>query len=108
MPIIMKSLTILSETQEQKNKFMPKEIAIKTKGETYYKCTHCGDEIFWNTHKKFIYPIRELDASNGASCKCKKIWVDGCEDFTPLDMKLSNGVNVRVGGKEEDRKVITK
>ena len=25
---------------------MPKEIANKTKGETYYKCTHCGDEIF--------------------------------------------------------------
>ena len=31
---------------------MPKEIANKTKEETYYKCTHCGDEIFWNTHKK--------------------------------------------------------
>jgi len=100
---------------------MPKEIANKIKevypvgsrsdsfGETYpirepttsngasYKClpvqildykiclgTHCGDEIFWNTHKKFTY------------CKCKKIWVDGCEDY------------VRIGGKEEDRKVITK
>ena len=87
---------------------MPKEIANKTKGvypvgsqsdsfgETYpirvlvasngasYKCTHCGDEIFWNTHKKLVY------------CKCKKIWVDGCEDY------------VRVGGKEEDRKVIHK
>jgi len=63
---------------------MPKEIANKTKEETYYKCTHCGDEIFWNTHKEFIY------------CKCKKIWVDGCDDY------------VRVGGKEEDRKVIHK
>jgi len=50
-------------------KFMPKEIAIKTKEETYYKCTHCGDEIFWNTHRKLTY------------CKCKKIWVDGCEDY---------------------------
>ena len=89
-------------------KFMSKEIANKTKevypvgsrsdsfGETYpirelvayngasYKCTHCGDEIFWNTHKKFTY------------CKCKKIWVDSCEDY------------IRIGGREEDRKVITK
>ena len=48
---------------------MPKEIANKTKEETYYKCTHCGDEIFWNTHKKFTY------------CKCKKIWIDSCEDW---------------------------
>jgi len=63
---------------------MQKEIANKTKEESYYKCTHCGDEIFWNTHKKFTY------------CKCKKMWVDGCEDY------------VRIGGKEEDRKVITK
>ncbi|MFH1233040.1 MAG: hypothetical protein V1649_00085 [Patescibacteria group bacterium] len=75
---------------------MPKEIANKTKEETYpirelatsngasYKCAHCGDKIFWNTHKKFTY------------CKCKKIWVDGCEDY------------VRVGGNEGDYKVITK
>ncbi len=63
---------------------MPKEIANKTKGETYYKCAHCGDEIFWNTHKRLTY------------CKCKKIWVDSCEDY------------IRIGGKEEDRKVITK
>ena len=63
---------------------MPKEIANKTKEETYYKCAHCGDEIFWNTHKKFTY------------CKCKKIWVDSCEDY------------IRIGGKEEDRKVIHK
>ena len=33
---------------------MPKEIANKTKEETYYKCTHCGDEIFWNTHKNSL------------------------------------------------------
>ena len=63
---------------------MEKEIANKTKGETYYKCTHCGGEIFWNTHKKLIY------------CTCKKIWVDGCEDY------------VRVGGNEGDYKVIKK
>ena len=55
---------------------MPEEIADKAKGETYYKCTHCGDEIFWNTHKKLTY------------CKCKKIWVDGCEYY------------VRIGGNE--------
>ena len=100
---------------------MPKEIVNKTKKETYpireliasngagYKClpvqvlqfkicsgTHCGDEIFWNTHKKFIYPVRGATLSNGASCTCKKIWVDGCEDY------------IRIGGKEEDRKVIKK
>ena len=63
---------------------MPKEIANKTKGETYYKCTHCGDEIFWNTHKKLTH------------CNCKRISVDGCEDY------------VRVGGNEGDYKVIRK
>ena len=63
---------------------MPKEIANKTKEETYYKCTHCGDEIFWNTHKKLTH------------CNCKKISVDGCEDY------------VRVGGNEGDYKVIHK
>ena len=60
------------------------EIATKTKKEIHYRCKKCGDEIYWNTHKKFTY------------CKCKKIWVDGCEDY------------IRIGGKEEDRKVITK
>ena len=75
---------------------MSKEIANKTKGEihphtkgifgvgAYYKCTHCGDEIFWNTHKKFTY------------CKCKKIWVDGCEDY------------VRIGGDKKDYEEISK
>ena len=63
---------------------MPKEIANKTKEETYYKCTHCGDEIFWNTHKKLTH------------CNCKRISVDGCEDY------------VRVGGNEGDYKVIHK
>jgi len=63
---------------------MPKEIANKTKEETYYKCTHCGDEIFWNTHKRLTH------------CNCKKISVDGCEDY------------VRVGGNEGDYKVIHK
>lgn len=37
---------------------MPKEIANKT--------------------KENIHPIREPAVSNGASCKCKKIWIDGC------------------------------
>jgi hypothetical protein len=62
---------------------MPKEIATKTK-ELYYKCTHCGDEIFWNTHKKMMH------------CKCKAIYVDGCEDY------------IRVGGNKDDYKVIHK
>ena len=63
---------------------MPKEIAHKTKKETYYKCTHCGDEIFWNTHKKLTY------------CKCKKIWVDGCENY------------IRIGGDKTDYEKISK
>ena len=57
---------------------------VKTKKETYYKCTHCGDEIYWNTHKKLI------------ECKCKKIYVDGCEYY------------VRIGGDKGDFKVIQK
>ena len=63
---------------------MPKEIANKTKKEIHYRCRKCGDEIYWNTHKKMIM------------CKCGALGVDGCEDY------------VRVGGKEEDRKVIKK
>ena len=70
------------------------EIATKNSNGPYYKCTAClpavalakegEDEIFWNTHKKLI------------ECKCKKMWVDGCEDY------------VRVGGSEGDYKVIHK
>ncbi len=63
---------------------MIKKIATKPKKETYYKCTHCKDEIFWNTHKRLI------------TCKCKAIYVDGCEDY------------VRVGGSVEDYKVVKK
>lgn len=40
--------------------------------ETYYKCKKCGDEIFWNTHKKY------------STCKCGAIAVDGCEDYIRL------------------------
>ena len=32
---------------------------IKTKKEIHYRCKKCGDEIYWNTHKKMIM------------CKCK-------------------------------------
>jgi len=63
---------------------MPKEIANKTKKEIHYRCKKCGDEIYWNTHKKLTH------------CNCKKISVDGCEDY------------VRVGGNEGDYKVIKK
>ncbi|MEK7624155.1 MAG: hypothetical protein AAB404_00275 [Patescibacteria group bacterium] len=45
---------------------MPQEIAIKIEKQTHCKRAQCGDEIFWNTHKKFIY------------CTRKKIWVDAC------------------------------
>lgn len=63
---------------------MSQEIANKTQKDLYYKCTHCGDEIFWNTHKKLT------------SCKCRAIYVAGCEDY------------VRVGGNESDYIVIKK
>ena len=65
---------------------MSQEIANKTKKDLYYKCTHCGDEIFWNTNKKLTY------------CKCKKLWVDGCDDY------------IRIGGDRDkgDYEVIKK
>lgn len=59
-------------------------IKATVKKEIYYKCTHCGDEIFWNTHKKMMF------------CKCGAIYIDGCEDY------------VRIGGNEEDYKIIKK
>lgn len=52
------------------------------KKESHYKCKHCGDEIFWNTHKKLTY------------CKCGKIAIDGCEYY------------VRIIGDEGDYDVI--
>ena len=58
--------------------------ATKIKNDLYYKCIHCGDEIFWNTQKSLIF------------CKCKKISVDGCEYY------------VRISGNAEDYKVITR
>ena len=51
---------------------MSKETIAKTRGETYYKCTHCGDEIYWNTHKSMTY------------CKCRALGVDGCEFYVSL------------------------
>ena len=55
-----------------------------SKKETYYKCTHCGDEILWNTRKNLTF------------CKCKKITIDGCEFY------------VRVVGNKEDYRIIKK
>lgn len=52
--------------------------------ETYYQCNHCGDELYWNTGKRFV------------SCTCGKIFVDGCEDY------------IRVGGDKRDWKVVEK
>lgn len=54
------------------------------KKELYIKCVKCGDEIFWNTHKKLTH------------CKCGAIWVDSCEGY------------IRLGGKTEDRIEIQK
>ncbi|MEK7562344.1 MAG: hypothetical protein AAB509_01545 [Patescibacteria group bacterium] len=54
------------------------------KKETYYKCTHCGDGIFWNARKKLT------------ECKCGKIYIAGCEFY------------VRISGDKEDCKIIKK
>ena len=76
---------------------MQKEIATKNNNGPYYKCTHCGDEIFWNTHKKLI------------ECKCKKLWVDGCEDYAcPVVNASRSTTGVRIGGNEKDYEVIHK
>lgn len=56
----------------------------KPQKEIHYKCAHCGDEIYWNTHKKHTY------------CKCGKIFVDGCEYY------------VRINGNDGDYKVVKK
>ena len=79
MPKVYTELFMVSNAEPSRS-----EIANKTKEETYYKCTHCGDEIFWNTQKKMIM------------CKCGALGVDGCEFY------------VRLIGDEKDRKVIRK
>lgn len=61
---------------------MSMKTGIKTKKETYIKCTRCGDEIVGDTHKKLTY------------CKCEKIWVDGCEYY------------IRIGGDKGDYEMI--
>lgn len=57
---------------------------LKQKTETYYKCVKCGDEIYWNTHKKMTF------------CKCGSLGVDGCEYY------------VRLIGNEADRERVMK
>ena len=44
----------------------------KTKKEIHLRCKKCGDEIYWNTHKKMIM------------CKCGALGVDGCEFYLRL------------------------
>lgn len=63
---------------------MVKKITVSSKKEIFYKCIHCGDEIFWNTHKKLVF------------CKCNKIGIDGCEFY------------IRVIGNDGDYKVVKK
>lgn len=57
---------------------------VKTRKENYIKCKKCGDEIYWNTHKKLTH------------CKCKTISVDGCEFY------------IRINGNEGDWETIQK
>lgn len=68
--------------------FSRNNMAIKAtsspKKEAYYKCTRCGDEIYWNTHKNLTF------------CKCKKIAIDGCEYY------------VRIIGNKGDYSIIKK
>jgi len=63
---------------------MPKEIANKTKEETYIKCKKCSTEILSITH------------GNLTTCKCGAISVDGSKEL------------VRVIGKPEDYEEIHK
>mgnify|MGYP001563867170 FL=1 len=56
----------------------------KVKKEVHWRCKKCGDEIYWNTHKKMII------------CKCGALGVDGCEFY------------VRLIGNEADREQIKK
>ena len=55
--------------------------------EIYYKCAHCGDEIFWNTHKKLTF------------CRCNKIAVDGCEYYIRLIGNSEDYKMIKAGGK---------
>ena len=57
---------------------------VETKKEAYFRCKKCGDEIYWNTHKKLTY------------CKCGALGVDGCEDY------------VRLVGDEKNHEEVTK
>jgi hypothetical protein len=45
---------------------------VETKKEVYFRCKKCGDEIYFDTHKKLTY------------CKCGALGVDGCEDYVRL------------------------
>jgi hypothetical protein len=47
-------------------------IRILTKKQTYYKCKKCGDEIYWNTGKKYV------------QCSCGALAVDGCGEYVRL------------------------
>jgi hypothetical protein len=51
---------------------MNMKTAIKNKKESYWKCKKCGDEIYWNIHKKMIH------------YKCGVLGVDGCEYYVLL------------------------
>lgn len=63
---------------------MRQSMKAKAKKEMYYKCRKCGDEIYWNTHKRMT------------RCMCKAIAIDGCEYY------------VRIIGNEGDYQVIWK
>ena len=47
-------------------------VSNQNKIETYIRCKKCGDEIYWNTHKKMT------------PCKCGTIQVDGCEYYVRI------------------------
>lgn len=55
----------------------------QNKKEIYIKCKKCGDEIYWNTHKKMT------------PCKCSAIEVDGCEDYARVIGNKDNYEEIR-------------
>ena len=54
---------------------------MKNTNKVYYKCIHCGDVIYYNTHKKLIF------------CNCNKMGIDGCEYYVRI---IGNEVDYRV------------
>lgn len=62
---------------------MSKKALVESKKEMYVKCTHCGDEVYWNTRKRLTF------------CRCEKISVDGCEYYIRINGDPGDYTEVR-------------